>query len=33
MANAADSNAMREDGYDPDEAIGDKDIISPAIIR
>ena len=24
---------MREEGYDPDEAIRDEDIISPAVIR
>jgi putative transcriptional regulator len=24
---------MREEGYDPDEAVSDEDIISPAIIR
>jgi putative transcriptional regulator len=24
---------MREEGYDPDEAVKDKDIISPAVIR
>jgi putative transcriptional regulator len=24
---------MREEGYDPDEAIGEEDIISPAVIR
>jgi putative transcriptional regulator len=24
---------MREDGYDPDEAVRDEDIVSPAIIR
>jgi putative transcriptional regulator len=27
------SRHMREDGYDPDEPLDDRDIISPAIIR